>query len=126
MARGVKKNEDDEGGPGHGSNVPDGKVVLEFVDRIENLHGDLGKEKSESMTRCKVIHTDIKEVYKDAKKLGLRKKALKAIIDERSLKAKLDAIPGSLEGDDDTNYAAIKLGLEKLGDLGAAALKAAA
>ena len=125
MAPRVKKTDGDADGP-QISNVPDGEKVMEFVSRIENLHGDLGTEKSESMTRCKAIHTDIKEVYKEAKNAGFNKKALKGIISKRALEAKIQDIGDELEGDDSTAYASLQLALEKLGPLGDAALKAAA
>lgn len=95
MAKNVKN--DDEGGGGTG-NLPDGKKVLEFVERIENLEADLATEKSESMTRCKVIHTDIKQVFKDAKKeAGINKKGLKKVLDKRRLETKLK----DLDSDED-------------------------
>jgi hypothetical protein len=124
----TKKANDDEGSKGGAiSNVPDGNVVMKYVQAVENLHGDLATEKSESMIRCKVIHTDIKQVFKDAKKeAGLNKKGLMAVIEERALEAKLAAVGGNLEGDDAAAHATYKLALENLGPLGEAALKQAA
>lgn len=124
MAKKVKQDDAAEGP--QISNVPDGEKVLSFVRRVENLHGDLGKERSESMTRCKVIHADIKEVYKEAKAAGFNKKALKGIVTKRALEAKIQDIGDELEGDDSTAYASLQLALEKMGPLGEAALKAAA
>lgn len=121
----MTKRDQNEGG-GAISNVPDGAIVLKYVQAVENLRGDLATEKSESMTRCKVIHTDIKQVFKDAKKEArLNKKGLLAILEERALKAKLDAVGADLEGDDSTAHVTYRLALEKLGPLGEAALKAA-
>jgi uncharacterized protein (UPF0335 family) len=124
MAPRVKK--DDEEAQTHGSNVPDGAKVLSFVERVESLNGDLGTEKGEFMARCKVIQGDIKEVYKEAKNAGINKKALKGIVKKRALEADIEDIAADLEGDDSDAYAALQLSLEKLGDLGAAAMKAAA
>lgn len=124
MAKRVKKDEGGEGGAI--SNVPNGEKVMEFVKQIETLDQDLAKEKSEFMTRCKVIHGDKKEVYGEAKNAGFKKKALKEIIKARSLERELAAIGSDLEGDDSDSYATMALALEKLGELGQAALKAAA
>src|ERR1051325_4590390 len=103
MAKNVK-DDAEESGAAHGSNVPDGAKVLEFVERIENLDADLASEKGEFMQRCKVIAGDKREVYSEAKAAGLNKKALKGIVKERRLKREIEDIAADLEGDDSDAY----------------------
>lgn len=115
MAPRVKKPKDDEeGGPAQGSNVPDGNKVLKFIEKVEALDGDLATERSEYMNRCKAIHSDKKEVFKEAKAAGVNKKALKGHVEKRKLEGKIEEIANDLEGDDNDAYVAMELALEKL------------
>lgn len=98
-----------------GVNIPDGKKVLEFVERVENLQGALATEKSESMIRCKAIHTDIKQVFKDAKKeAGLDKKALKLVLEKRSLEGKLQDLRSDAEPETVDLFDAYNAAIEKV------------
>jgi uncharacterized protein (UPF0335 family) len=116
MAPRVKKqkDEDGEGGPAHGSNVPDGGKLLGFIEQVENLEQDKASARGEYMQTCKVISEDIKQVFSDAKAAGFRKKAMKAQLEKRALTRKLDDVGSDLEGDDSDAYAAMDLALEKL------------
>jgi uncharacterized protein (UPF0335 family) len=114
MAKGVSKPKDGEEAQTHGSNVPDGAKILEFVQRVENLDQELASKKGEFMQECKVIAGDKKEVYSEAKAAGLNKKALKGIVKQRALQREIEEIASDLEGDDSDAYAAMDLALEKL------------
>jgi uncharacterized protein (UPF0335 family) len=116
---------------GHGvsalrGNGYDPEAVKAFVSRIENLNGDLATEKSEFMTRCKVIHGDLKVVYDEAKDTGIPKKELKKAVKRRALLASVEKLRDDLEGEQQDNYDKILLALGDLGPLGEAAIKAAA
>lgn len=111
---------------GHGvsairGNGYDPEAVKAFVSRVENLNGDLATEKSEFMTRCKVIHGDVSLVYDEAKGAGIPKKELKKAIKRRALLASVERIREELEGDQQDNYDKILLALGDLGPLGHAA-----
>lgn len=110
----MAKREKSESSGGGGTNVPDGAKILDFVEKVENLHGDLGKLKSEFMLEAKNVHADIKEVYKDAKTAGFNKKALKGLVKKRALEADIEEIQSDLEGDDNDAYTAYLLALEKV------------
>lgn len=104
-----------EKGGAAGTNTPDGAKILSYVEAVENLHTDLDKERSDYMNACKTIRTDIGQVFKDAKKeSGLDKKALKTIIEERALKAKLESVASDLEGESSDAYAAYSAALDKI------------
>lgn len=119
MAKNVKQQ---NGQDGHGvsairGNGYDPEAVKSFVARVENLNGDMATEKSEFMTRCKVIHGDIKVVLDEAKNAGIPKKELKAAIKRRALAAKMEDIRLELEGEQQDNYDHILLALGDLADL---------
>lgn len=114
MAKGVKKPKDGDEPQTHGSNVPNGEQLVSFLERVENLEGDKASARGEFMQQCKVITDDIKEVFKEAKDAGFRKKALKAQLEKRALTRKLEEVASDLEGDDSDAYAAMELALEKL------------
>lgn len=114
---------DDDTGPAHGSNVPDGEKVMSFVAKIENLDMDLASEKGKFMAECKLIQGDKKQVYSDAKAAGINKKALKGVVKQRALEREIKNIGDDLEGDDSDAFAALQLALEKLGPLGEAAME---
>lgn len=120
MAPRVRNNRthtnDDEGGAAHGSNVPHGEQVLGFIQRVENLNLDIAKEKSAMMTACKGIHTDIKEVFKEAKAAGINKKALKGHVKRRALERDIEDIRDDLEGDDQDSFDALAIALQKIAD----------
>lgn len=132
MANRVKKQKAaDDAGDGVAAfrgNGFDPAILGAFNFRIENLYGDLGTEKSESMLRCKAIHSDIDEVLKEAKNAGIPKSEFKAVIKKRTLLAKAEAIREDLEGDRQNNFDQIEIALGKFAEtgLGAAAVQAAA
>lgn len=118
MAPRVKKQDNDDDGPAHGSNVPDGEKVMEFIARIENIEDQKASERGEYMARCKVLNDDKDEVFKEAKASGLKKKALKTVLKQRELERKLKAVGEDLEGEDSDAFASMSLALEKMGALG--------
>lgn len=133
MAKRVKK-EEQEPEDGHGvsafrGNGFDPDKVLNFVERIENLHQDLAVKKGEFMSECRLIHDDVKEVLKEAKNAGIPKKSLKAVVKKRQLTRDIDDLRDDLEGEDQDSYDQL---LSALGDFrntdlgGAAADRAAA
>jgi uncharacterized protein (UPF0335 family) len=134
MARRVKKDKEPEPGEG-GSGVAafrgngfDPDIAKGFVDRIENLHGDLASEKGEFMARCKVIQADIKEVLTEAKNAGIPKKPLKSLVKQRKLERDIENIRTDLEGDDQDSFDQLVMALGKFAEteLGAAAVQQAA
>lgn len=132
MAKRAKKEkepgEDGAGVSAFRGNGFDPSIAHSFVSRVENLHGDLATEKSEFMTRCKVIHSDIKEVLTEAKNAGIPKKALKNVIKHRALLNKVEDVRNDLEGEDQDNFDQLLNALGNFAgtDLGAAAVERAA
>lgn len=132
MAKRVKKDKPEED-TGNGvaafrGNGFDPQIAQGFVDRIENLYADIATEKSEFMTRCKVIHGDVKEVLTEAKNAGIPKKALRNVIKKRKLENDIEGIRADLEGDDQDSFDQLVFALGKFAEtgLGAAAVQAAA
>lgn len=110
------------------TNGYDPDIVSSLVSRLEALHGDLESERGQYMQRCRTIRDDIKDVLQAAAdEDGIPKKALKAIIRERQLLAKIDDLVGGLEAEDSDGFERLKLALGDLDDtpLGNAAKLAA-
>jgi uncharacterized protein (UPF0335 family) len=120
----MAKREKTEAATGNGFKP---EVVEGYVSRIENMFGQIATEKGESMQRCKVLHGDIKEIYKEAKAEGIPKKALKAVVHARQLDRDRENVREDLEGEDQDNFDLLcnALGMLKDTPLGQAALKAA-
>jgi uncharacterized protein (UPF0335 family) len=114
MAR--KKNGESES-PRPASNGYDPDEVKSFVSRVENLYGDLDKEKSAYMLDCKQIRGAMKEVYDEAKEAGIPKKELKAVIKARALERKAEAARDDLEAESQDTFDMIRHALGDLADL---------
>lgn len=131
MAKRAKKEkeagEDGAGVSAFRGNGFDPAIAQGFVQRVENLHSNLATEKSEFMTRCKVIHSDIKEVMTEAKNAGIPKKALKNVVKHRALLNKAEDVRNDLEGEDQDSFDQLLHALGSFAEtgLGEAALKAA-
>jgi len=99
-----------------------------FVDRIENLHGDLATLRAEYMNDCKALREDIKSVYGEAKDADIPVRALKAVVKTRELERKTAAVRDELDESYQNDFDAIRLKLGDLADLplGQAALAVAA
>lgn len=93
-----------------------------FVARIENLMAEGETAKSVYMSECKERRAEIKEVYTEAKDKGVPVRALKGLIKYRDLERKQNSIGDGLEDDDAAAYESL---VEALGELGAAAARAA-
>lgn len=106
----------------HGNGV-NPETMQEYVSRIQNLYADIAVKKQAVSDECKIIQTDIKQVYIEAKKQGLNEKALKAVIKELVLLAKAAAVTETLSGDEADMFEMMK---DALGDFGNTALGQAA
>lgn len=112
-----------------GSNGFDVDVLNSLVGRIEGIKDDIATEKGESMQRCKSMHKDIKDVYKEAKVRGIPPKPLKQAIEARELNRRIEALRTDLaDMVDQESYDQIRLCLGDLADtpLGSSALARAA
>jgi predicted KAP-like P-loop ATPase len=106
----------------------DPDVVSNIVSKLEGLHDELASERGEYMQRCRVIRGNIADVLQAAKdEDGISKKALKLVIKERQLEAKLADLRDDLEPDDGAAYQHLVAALGEFGDtpLGNAAKLAA-
>lgn len=113
----TQKEEDGHGVSAIRGNGFDPDAVTGFVERIENVFGDINKERSESMHRCKTMRADIDEIYKEAKGAGIPKKALKAVVKKRGLIADIDDCGSNLEDDDASAFEQLQNALGMLRDL---------
>jgi len=110
------------------ANEPSAEHVVEAVEQIEKLFGDMLSEKMAYMKKCKDIRKIIADEYETAGNRGISKKLLKTKIKERDLERKIDGLTKDLEDDERSEYEMIS---EKLGEfaelpLGQAALARAA
>lgn len=93
-----------------------------FLERIERLHADLDSKRGAYMAECRVVREDIKVVLGEAKEAGIPVKALKGLVEFRKLEKKQAAIADGYDPDEAKVYEHL---VEALGELGAAAAKAA-
>ncbi|MCI0598732.1 MAG: hypothetical protein L0Y60_04295 [Beijerinckiaceae bacterium] len=98
--------------------------VKGFVADIEAEFDNLASEKDAYMERAKVIRGRIDDIYKTAKALGVPRGPLKAVIKERELERRLEAIPESFaESEEREKYNLI---MDALGDFASTPLGEAA
>lgn len=92
--------------------------VAPFVDRVENLMEMLESERGKYMAACKVIRTDLKELYGEVKGADINVKAVKQIVKYRELERKQEALADEMEGEDGAyDYEMLVASLGQLGDL---------
>ena len=106
------------------TNGYDTGLAGEFIERIQNLHGDLESERGAYMAACKKIREDIKEVLAEAESEGFDKKVIKAIVKELELFEKIKRLPDGFDIDTQSQYEALSSALGAFADtaLGQAAL----
>ena len=101
--------------PASQPNEPSAEHVIEAVEAIEKLHGDLLTEKMTYMKKCKDIRKIVADEYETASNRGISRKLLKTKIKERDLEGKIDALTADLEEDERSEYQMLS---EKLGEFG--------
>jgi hypothetical protein len=106
------------------ANEPTTEHVVEAVEQIEKLFGDMLTEKMAYMKKCKDIRKIIADEYETAGNRGISKKLLKTKIKERDFERKIEGLTTDLEADERSEYEMLS---EKLGEfadtpLGKAAL----
>lgn len=67
----------------------------QFVERVENLNGQIDELKAEHMRACKTVRADIKQVLAEAKAAGFTKSTIKAVVKARALERKAEEARGS-------------------------------
>lgn len=93
-----------------------------FLQRIENLIGDIETMRGEYMERVKEVREDIKLVYEEARDQGIEVKALKGLVKYRALERKQDEIADGLDLSEKAAYDNL---IMTLGELGRAAAERA-
>jgi hypothetical protein len=94
----------------------DPDVVQRFVREIEKHQDTLASYKGEYMNRCKSVHELITRAKDAAKKAGIPKKQLGALLKERELERKIEDIREAFEDEEDVEiYDRLR---EALGDFG--------
>ena len=104
------------------SNSVEGKAEL-FLKRIENLLDELDSLRGKYMNDCKPFHSDIKEVYAEAKEAGVPSRALNGLVKYRKLERDQDKIGDGFDLDEQSAYESL---VGALGDFADTALGKAA
>jgi uncharacterized protein (UPF0335 family) len=104
-----------------GDNTLEGRATP-YLKRIENKLDDLDSKRGAYMAACKVVREDIKEIYGEAKDHGVPVKALKGLVEYRTLERKQAKIGDGLDIDEGAAYEQL---VDALGPLGIAAARAA-
>ncbi|MDP2618591.1 MAG: DUF2312 domain-containing protein [Hyphomicrobiales bacterium] len=108
------------------TNGIDADMAKAFIERIENLEGQIDSERGSYMQKAKTIREDIKEVIIEAKDEGIPSKALKAMVKDRRYDRKKAELAAGLDIDEGAAFEQMKEALGPLADtpLGEAALGA--
>lgn len=103
----------------------DAEVLKRFVGEIERHTAQIASYKGEHAQRVQSVKEMISDVYDRAKDAGIGKKELKAVIKERELLEKIEALREEMEEEQAETFDQIKHALGMLNDLplGEAALK---
>lgn len=96
-----------------------------WVTEIERHHETLATYQGEYMARCRTVRESISGCYDAAKESGIPVKELRAVIKERQLHKKIEALRENLDEEQAETFDQIKHALGMLNDLplGEAALK---
>jgi uncharacterized protein (UPF0335 family) len=71
-----------------------------YLDRIENLLGEIRRLKDACKEDCKPAQEDIKEIYEEAKANGISVKALRGLVKHRELTRKQQQLSAKLTMDE--------------------------
>jgi uncharacterized protein (UPF0335 family) len=93
-----------------------------YLERIERLLGEIDSVKSTAMNECKSLREDVRAIYGEAKDKGVPVKALKGLVKFRGYERKKAKIADGLDIDEAASYRQL---VDALGELGAAAARAA-
>lgn len=110
------------------TNGYDKHVLRSYIERVENLEGEVASIMGKAMADCKPVHEDIAETLQEAKdQHGIPKKALKAVLKMRKLERDKEKALEALGDEDRDSFEQMA---DALGDfvntpLGQAAMSAA-
>jgi uncharacterized protein (UPF0335 family) len=107
--------------PRPGANTLEGRAQP-YLTRVERLHEQLDKLRSDYMNACKPVREDVREVYAEAKDHDIPVMALKGLVKFRALERKQNEIAGDMDLDEQAAYQQL---VDALGGLGIAAARAA-
>ncbi|MCV9940951.1 hypothetical protein OIU35_31760 [Boseaceae bacterium BT-24-1] len=88
-----------------------------FVKEIERHHETLASYAGEHLQRCKSVREMISSAYDLAKDAGIPKRELRAVVKERALLKKIEALREGLEDEQAETFDQIKHALGMLSDL---------
>jgi hypothetical protein len=99
------------------TNGLDQDLAISFVERIESLNRDLESERGTYMARCRPIQDAKKQVYDEGKDAGIRKAAMKVLVEKRKKLREIVKAESELEDDDRENYGLLDDAIPGLDDL---------
>lgn len=118
MARKAKK----DGDSARRGNGFDPEQAKSFASRVELLQSEITVLKGACKVECEPIMGDINVIVEEAEAAGIPKKAFRKVLAHRATERKIEAQRRALDMMDQADYDNLRLAL---GDLGAAAAKAA-
>lgn len=100
----AKRKTETEGKAGVGHNGISAEKAKPYLDRIENLFGQLASLRGTYMAEAKVFRQDIKEIYSEAKSNGIPARALKGLVRYRELERKQRELSAGLDIDESAAF----------------------
>lgn len=102
--------------PANTSNTYDPEVVNNLLGKIDGFDDDLASEKGSYMSRCRNIRESIKNVYEEAKAVGVPQKELRILVKIRKHERASMNLFQELENDQQVNLQMLAA-TEKVADL---------
>lgn len=99
------------------SNGFDPDITKSFVERVENLQGEIDAIMEKAREACQPMRDDIKEVIKEAAAAGYAKKPFRALISKRRKLSQAEAIGSELNDDQKETLEQMQHALGMLSDL---------
>lgn len=102
----------------------DPELTREFVDRCEEVQGEIDGIMDAAKAKCAPLREDVAAIKKEANDKGLPRAELNAVLRKRRLLRKADGVRGSLSENQQDNFDQLEQALGMLSDtpLGKAAL----
>lgn len=130
MARRARKSSESTGGSGVSAirgNGYDPDAVKAFVERIENVQGQIDEVTAEAQAKIKELglRQDMDQIKKEAGEAGIPRAELNALVRKRRLLTKAENVRAALNEAQQNNFDQLLLACDMLGELGEAAKKKA-
>jgi uncharacterized protein (UPF0335 family) len=105
--RELQRIEENEPSKGYPMNNDLAAAAAPFLQRIEEIDGELAAERGAFAAKCRTLRSNRKDVFGDAKDVGIAVKALKAVVKRRELESRIAGLPSDFDIDESAQFKAL-------------------